>query len=122
MAVNGAQNRIHTVVSRWPDVTVHRHRFEGTEYRLGKRELGHIHGDQLVDLPFPKAVRDELLAGGRVRPHHVLPDSGWVSLYLTAPSDVDLAIDLFRKSYELAGTHRTGASAVTIMSGKRKHK
>jgi Luciferase len=54
-------------------------RFGGTEFRLGKRELGHLHGDALVDLPFPRKVRDELVAKGRARPHHVRPASGWVS-------------------------------------------
>ncbi len=42
-------------------MTAHPHRFGGTEYRLGKRELGHIHGDYLVDIPFPKKVRDEIM-------------------------------------------------------------
>jgi hypothetical protein len=44
MAVNGARQKIHETVLSWPDVTAHPHRFGGTEFRLGKRELGHIHG------------------------------------------------------------------------------
>lgn len=58
MPVSDAQQKIHRAVTSWPDVTVHPHRFGGTEYRLGRRELGHIHGDALVDIPFPKRVRD----------------------------------------------------------------
>lgn len=27
----------------------------------------------------PRRIRDELLRDGRARPHHFLPDSGWVS-------------------------------------------
>ncbi len=45
MAIHGAQQKIHAAVSSWPGVTAHPHRFGGMEYRLGKRELGHIHGD-----------------------------------------------------------------------------
>ena len=41
----------------------------------GRRELGHLHRT-FADLPFPRRVRDELVAGGRARPHHVLPESG----------------------------------------------
>jgi Family of unknown function (DUF5519) len=37
-------------------------------------------GDALVDLPFPCKVRDELVATGRARPQHVLPETGWVRL------------------------------------------
>ena len=72
MAVHGARQKIHAAVSSWPGVTAHPHRFGGTEYRLSKRELGHIHGDHLVDIPFPKKVRDEIIAAGRAEPHHVL--------------------------------------------------
>ena len=39
---------------------------------LGKRELGHIHGDRLVDIPFPKPIRDELVNTGQAEPHHIL--------------------------------------------------
>jgi hypothetical protein len=49
---------------------------------LGHREIGHVHGDSLVDIPFPLHVRDELVKGGAAEPHHVLPKSGWVSVYL----------------------------------------
>lgn len=86
----------------WPGVTASPHRFGGIEFRLGKRELGHVHGNELVDIPFPKKIRDELVAADRVEPHHILPGSGWVSFYLKGPSDVDLAIGLLRRSFDLA--------------------
>ena len=72
MAVKNAQQKISEAVLSWPAVTAHPHRFGGTEYRLGKRELGHIHGDYLVDIPFPKKVRDEIIAAGQAGPHHIL--------------------------------------------------
>jgi len=102
MPVRGAQDRIQNAVLSWPGVTAHPHRFGGYEYRLGRREIGHIHGDHLVDIPFPTRVRNEVVAAGRAEPHHVLPDSGWVSLFLRQAADVDQAIDLLRLSFELA--------------------
>ncbi len=102
MAVRGAHERIHEVVAGWPGVTAHPHRFGGTEYRFGRRELGHIHGDYLLDIPFPRHVRDEVIAAGKARPHHILPESGWVSFYLEEAGDVERAIDLLRQSFELA--------------------
>jgi predicted DNA-binding protein (MmcQ/YjbR family) len=68
---------------------------------LGHREIGHVHGDSLVDIPFPLHVRDELVKGGAAEPHHVLPKSGWVSVYLRNPGDVARAIQLLRRSYEI---------------------
>ncbi|MEK6757455.1 MAG: luciferase family protein [Bacteroidota bacterium] len=48
------------------------------EFRYGKRELGLIQGNHLVDIPFPLQARNELVSTGRVEPHHILPQSGWV--------------------------------------------
>ena len=97
-----ARHRITAVVMSWPGVESSPHRFGGVEFRLGKRELGHLHGDVLADLPFPRKVRDELVAAGRAEPHHVLPDTGWVSFRIATPQDVDDAIGLFRLAYERA--------------------
>ena len=78
---------------------------EGRNYHFGRREIGHVHGDSLVDIPFPKEIRNELVAARRAEPHHILPESGWVSIYLRQPSDVDRAIELLHLSYEIAIKH-----------------
>lgn len=106
MAVRDAKDAIQRAVLVWPGVTAHPHQFGGTEYRLGKREIGHVHGDYLVDIPFPTKVRDEIVAAGRAEPHHVLPDSGWVSFYLREEGDTQRAIDLLRQSYDLAAAQQ----------------
>jgi hypothetical protein len=95
-----AGERIRREVASWAGVTVEPHRFGGLEYRVGRRELGHVHGDRLADLPFPAAVRDRLVADGRARPHHILPETGWVSYPMRTPEDADGAIELFRLNYE----------------------
>ena len=102
MSVKGAQEQITKTVASWDGVTVRPHRFGGVEYVIGKREIGHIHGDHLVDIPFPKKVRDAIVAAGRAEPHHILPESGWVSFYLREEGDVEKAIDLLRESFEIA--------------------
>ena len=94
--------RIRSEVESWDGVTSHPHRFGGVAFRFGKRELGHIHGDRLADLPFPKRVADELIADGRALPHHVVPDSGWISKPIRGDSDVESVLELFRLSYERA--------------------
>ena len=84
----------------WPYVTSEPHRFGGIEFRLNKKELGHIHGDRLADLPFPMSIRNDLVNSGRVSPHHVLPKSGWVSYWIRDEADIDAVIELFRLRYE----------------------
>lgn len=111
MAVAGAQERIIAVVHGWEEVEIRPHRYGGLEFRLGKRELGHIHGNALVDIPFPKAVRDEIVAAGQAEPHHILPNSGWVSVFLEENEDVERALGLLERSFQLALAHRKGATA-----------
>lgn len=108
MTVEGAQARITAAALAWEGVTSAPHRFGGVEYRLGGREIGHIHGDRLVDIPFPVRVRNEVVAAGLARPHHLLVDSGWVSVYLREVADVDRAIELLRRSYEIAARQKKG--------------
>ena len=102
MSVKGAQQLITEAVTSWEGVTVQSHRFGGVEYLIGRREIGHIHGDHLVDLPFPKKVRDRIVEAGRAQPHHILPETGWVSFYIRQEDDVEKAIALLRESYEIA--------------------
>src|SRR5260370_34766715 len=77
--VEDVGERIRREVLSWPGVRAAPHRFGGVEFLLGRRELGHLHGDRLADLPFPVRVREELGRAGKAQPHHYLPQSGWGS-------------------------------------------
>ena len=93
---------VRAAVGSWEGVTTHDHRFGGIEFRVGRRELGHLHST-IADLPFPRRVRDELIAAGRARPHHVLPQSGWVTVPMGTASEVSNVIELFRQNYSRQG-------------------
>ena len=107
MAVRNAQQRIVNEVTKWDGVVSSPHRFGGTEFRLGRRELGHIHGDYQADIAFPMKVRDQLIAEGKAEPHHVMPQSGWITFHFRNSSDVEKAVDLFKLCYELAKQRQT---------------
>ena len=100
-------------VTSWPGVTTQPHRFGGVEFRLGRRELGHLHGSRLVDLPFPLLVRDDLVAAGRAEPHHIYPDSGWVSCPIRGASDVARVVALFRLNYDRPWTESRFAPGIS---------
>jgi hypothetical protein len=106
MPVEGAREKIVGTLATWPEVAQAPHRYGGTEFRYGSREVGHIHGNALVDVPLPKAVRDELIAAREAEPHHILPDSGWVSVWLRAEADIDKALGVLRRSFDLAQAQR----------------
>lgn len=86
-------------VSGWPDVSVHPHRFGGREFLRGNAEVGHVHVGGIVDIPFPRAIRDALLAEGLAEPHHWVPNSGWITFRVQIEDDLKHALWLMRLSY-----------------------
>jgi hypothetical protein len=94
--------QIEREVTSWAGVTAHPHRFGGREFRLDRRALGHLHGERWADLSFHHGVRDMLVETGRAQPHHVLPESGWVSKQIRNDADVADVVALFRLAYERA--------------------
>lgn len=99
--------RIEREVASWEGITQHEHRFGGIEFRLGQRAIGHLHGERWADLPFHKGIREMLVETGRAEPHHVLPETGWVSKQIRSEADVAEVIELFRLSYERARVAET---------------
>jgi len=102
MTVAGAGKQLQQVLEAWPHITHQPHRFGGTEYLIGTREIGHVHRDHLVDIPLTVKMRDEVIAAGTAERHHLLADSGWVSLYLRQRGDIEKAVILFKLSYDAA--------------------
>jgi Luciferase len=86
-------------ITSWPDVSVHVHRFGGREFRFGDAEIGHIHRGGILDIPFPRPIRDALLAAGLADPHHWVPDSGWVTFRIRTEEDWQKGLWLMRISY-----------------------
>src|SRR6266852_6226347 len=86
-------------MSTWPDVSVNSHRVGGREFRFGSAEVGHVHAGGIVDIPFPRAVRDALLAEGLAEEHRWVPNSGWTTFHVRDEGDLQHALWLMRLSY-----------------------
>lgn len=100
MPLGRVSQRIADVVGQWEGVTVLPHRFGGVEFRVQQREIGHLHNDRTADLPFTVRERRDLVASGRARAHHMLANSGWVSLPIRSEHDIPAVLELFRRNYE----------------------
>lgn len=94
--------RIAEAVGAWPGVTTGDNGRMGVEFRVGKIELGHMHGQHVAHLPMPKRMRNDMIATGKVTPHPVMPDSGWVQMLIATPEDRDHVIAIFRQNYDRA--------------------
>ena len=72
-----------------------------TGYRLGRRQIGHVHDDGHADFRFPREVREGLIRSGQAVLHPAFPDSRTTASYqIRTPDDVPGAVELFRMSYE----------------------
>lgn len=86
-------------VGAWPSVTSTLHRFGGVEFRVERRELGHVHLNGMLDIPFPTRMRRDLVAAGRAQAHHMLPNTGWVTFRIRTEHDLPAAVELLRLNY-----------------------
>lgn len=110
--------RLVEEVSSWPGVTVGEHRFGGTEWRIGPREIGHVHAWGMLDIAYLRALRDVLVEAGETGVHHLLDESGWTTFYIEHPDDYDHARRLVRLSYlyHVGILEKTPAGAETFAS------
>ncbi len=102
-------------VSAWPGISTREHRFGGIEFRLGQREIGHVHDFGIADIPFTVTVRDALVRSGLARRHRWLPNSGWTTI--PAMDDTDRAIKLLRLSFlkaELRSANSVSATSAAL--------
>lgn len=88
-------------VTSWPGVTAaHGSRGE-FGFRVGRKEIGHSHGDRVLHLAFPKAVWHELHDEGRIDYHPVFPGKpGYAARQIATDEDVEDVIALLRLNYE----------------------
>jgi hypothetical protein len=91
--------KLEAEVSTWPNILVQPHHFGGLEFLFGAAEVGHVHTNGIVDIPFPRSVRDALLAEGLAEEHRWVPNSGWITFHVRGEQDVQHALWLMRLSY-----------------------
>jgi hypothetical protein len=99
MTLTESLNHIQHIVTTWQDVSTVPHRFGGVQFQWHTVEIGHIHRNGMVDIPFTRKLREVLVAQGYTEVHHFLPDTGWTSFYIGKNGDAQQAIELLRLSY-----------------------
>ena len=95
-----ASERITVEVTSWPGVAAGPGRRGEFAFTVGRRELGHLHGDHVAHFGFPKAVWTELFEQGRIDYHPVFPGRpGFGARPIETEADVDDVIALLRLNY-----------------------
>jgi hypothetical protein len=98
--VQSASERITEEVTSWPGVTAGHGRRGEFAFKVGGREIGHLHGDRAAHFGFPKQIWRELKEQGRIEPHPVFPDAeGPAARRIVDDRDVRDVIELLRLNY-----------------------
>jgi hypothetical protein len=110
-----ASQRITAAVTSWPEVTAGPGRRGEFAFKVGAREIGHLHGDHAAHFMFPKALWRELSEQGRIGEHPVFPGKpGPGARRIESDKDVVDVIALMRLNYErvlkLRGEDRQSAA------------
>ena len=101
-----ASQQIIEEVTSWPRVGAGAGRRGELAFKLGRREIGHLHGDYAAHFSFPKGIWADLREQGRIVPHPVFPDSqGPAARRIENEDDVRDVIELLRLNYDRVIAH-----------------
>ena len=98
-----AGRQITDEVGSWPGVEIGPGRRGELSIKVGRREIGHLHGDHAAHFMFPKQLWAELFEEGRVTHHPVFPGrQGPAARRIETEEDVREVIELLRLNYDRA--------------------
>ncbi|HEX5622357.1 MAG TPA: luciferase family protein [Solirubrobacteraceae bacterium] len=96
-----ASEEITREVTSWPGVEAGPGRRGEFSFKVGRREIGHLHGDHAAHFMLPKDMFTDLLAAGRVTHHPVFPGKdGPAARRIATDDDVTDVIALLRLNYD----------------------
>ena len=98
-----ASQRITAEVTSWAGVTAGPGRRGEFAFKVGHREIGHLHGDHAAHFFFPKQTWAELHEEGRIVQHPVFPEKeGPAARRIESEEDIRDVIALMRLNYDSA--------------------
>jgi hypothetical protein len=93
--------QITAEVTSWPGVEAGPGERGEFAFKVGRREIGHLHGDHVAHFGFPKEVWSDLHAQGRIDYHPVFPGKpGFGARRIESDADVRDVIELLRLNYD----------------------
>src|SRR4051794_12487357 len=94
-------------VTSWPGVEAGPGRRGEFAFRVGRKEIGHLHGDHAAHFSFPKEVWADLFEQRRIVHHPVFPGKeGPAARRIEDEADVRDVIELLRLNYDRAMARR----------------
>jgi hypothetical protein len=120
MSTIRAASRITAEVTSWPGVEAGPGRRGEFAFRIGRREIGHLHGDRAAHFFFPKDIWHELRSEGRIVEHPVFPGrEGPAARRIETEADVREVIELMRLNYDHVLARSGDTRALAGAAGSR---
>jgi hypothetical protein len=93
-----AVDAIESTVSSWEEVTLSMHKYGGIQFNYKGKEIGHMHSNGIVDVLLDRKTKAILIEQELAENHHVLKDTGWVSVFVKNKKDAAAALSLLKIS------------------------
>lgn len=107
--------RITKEVTSWPGVEAGPGSRGEFAFKLGRREIGHLHGDEVLHTAFPKALWTKLHEEGRIEYHPVFPGKpGYAARRIETEDDISDVIELLRLNYDRASNAGVRSPSTTM--------
>lgn len=86
-------------VKSWKQISTHYHHFGGLQFNVGNKEIGHLHGNGLLDLKIPKKLKTAINQLEGIEDHHFLKKGNWISIQIQSDSTPKNMIKALRLIY-----------------------
>lgn len=94
-------DEIENEVGAWPGVTLSNHKYGGLQFNKNSHEMGHVHGNGMLDILLTRTLKEQLITEGKVNEHHTIKNSGWCSFKINGTIDKPQAVELLKEAYLL---------------------
>src|SRR3954449_6543379 len=113
--VQRPSERITEEVTSWPGVEAGPGSRGEFAFTVGRRQIGHLHGDRSAHFSFPKQQWVELHDAGRITEHPVFPGKqGPAARRIETGEDVEDVIALMRLNYERIAARKAAGGGTQL--------
>ncbi len=90
---------LNKTVKSWEGIQSSYHRFGGLQFDYQGKEIGHLHGNGLLDLKLNQKL-NHLHKHPLIEAHHFLGEGNWVSIKIRSNTNLDELLAVVKSIYE----------------------
>lgn len=110
--IGNIANKLINEIQIWEGIEIRPHTFGGFQFKMNGMDIGHIHGDKIVDLPLSSHIQLKISLlkeknnnNIKLSNYHIYPGSKWIVYYLKDDSDISTVLRDFKFQYDHIRAH-----------------